>query len=122
MPLPGVTPGGLATPTPSPTPSPTPNPLTAAPAGLTLTQTGAATFTVTEAGYRGQYTVQSSNTAIATVTSPVASISDTTQIALTVLAAGTVTITVSDTYGQSVPEVVGVTLTPVSVQNTGARR
>lgn len=130
MPLPGVTPPVVATPTPTPTFTPTPSPvltptpapLTYAPNGLTLTQTGAATFTVTETGYRGQYAVASNTTAVATVTSPVASSSDTTQITLNVLAAGTATITVTDASGQSVAEVVGVTLLPVTVQNTGARR
>jgi hypothetical protein len=96
--------------------------LSALPTALSLTQTGAASFTVTEAGYRGQYTVASSATSVVTVTTPVTSTADTTQIAISAAAAGSANVTVGDTNGQYVIVPVGVTLAPVTIQRVGVQR
>lgn len=86
---------------------------------MTLTQTGAATFTVTETGYRGTYQVVSGTPSVVTVTTAVASTSDRTPISIDAIASGTGSITVADTFGQTVTVSVGVTLTPVTIQNVG---
>ena len=113
---------GQRTPTPGPTPTPTVAPLTASTSSLALTQTGPASFTVTEAGYRGQYTVTSSNTSVATASSPLASTADTTTIDLTAVAAGTTNVVVQDSNSQSITVAVGVTLTPVTIQSKGGHK
>jgi hypothetical protein len=121
-PTPTVSPTTPPTSTPSPTPSPAP--LTANPTALGLTQVGAASFSVTEAGYRGSYTVASDDTSRVTVTTPIASSSDTTTIAITVPSTaqgGTANVTVSDSHGQSVRVPVTVTLTNVTVQGAHHR-
>jgi len=106
-----------STPVPTPTPTPTPAPLTALPpTSPQLTQLGASTVSVQEAGYRGQYTVQSSNTNVITVTTPVSSTSDVTAIPIDVVGAGMANVTVTDGYGQSVVFAVTVTLTPITIQ------
>lgn len=92
-------------------------PLTASTNTLALVQTGAASFTVTEVGYRGQYTVTSTNTSVITVTSPVSSTSDTTTINISAVTAGTSNVKVQDASGQSQTVAVGVTLTPVTIQS-----
>jgi hypothetical protein len=123
----GAVPTVTPTPTPAPTasanasPTPGANPLNATPAALSLTQTGAATFTVTEVGYRGQYAVASSGASVVTVTTPVASSADTTQIAIDALAPGSANVTVTDAAGQSVTVPVGVTITPITIQRVGAQ-
>jgi hypothetical protein len=83
-------------------------------------QTGNATFSLTEAGYRGSYTVVSSAPAAVSAVSPVAATSDTTTVTADALAAGSANLTVTDRNGQSVVVAVGVTLTPVAIQ--GVRR
>jgi hypothetical protein len=92
------------------------------PTALSLTQTGAAAFTVTEVGYRGQYSVSSTATGVVTVTTPVTSAADTTQIAIDAVAPGSADVIVSDTNGQSVTVPVGVTITPVTIQRVGVKR
>jgi hypothetical protein len=105
-----------ATPMPTPTPTPTPGPLMALPpTSPTLTQLGAATVTVEEVGYRGQYTVQSSSADVS-VTTPVTSTSDIMAIPIDAVAAGSANVTVTDAYGQSVIFAVTVTLTPITIQ------
>ena len=81
-----------------------------------LTQLGAATVSVQEVGYRGQYTVQSSNTNVITITTPVTSTSDITAIPIDAVGAGMANVTVSDAYGQQVVFAVTVTLTPITIQ------
>lgn len=71
---------------------------------------------MTEAGYRGSYTVTSSNTSVVTVSTPVVSSSNTTTIAINAVAAGTANVTVKDGNNQSVVVSVGVTTTPVTIQ------
>ena len=116
---PTPTPASSPTPTPMPTPTPTPTPapLTGVPPlALSLTITGPATVTVQETGYRGQYTVQTSNASVVTVTTPVTSTADVMPIAIDAVGSGTANVTVSDSYGQSVVFPVTVTLTPVTIQ------
>ena len=111
----GPTPTPYASPSPSPTP--TPAPLVALPPlAPSLTLTGPATVSVSEMGYRGQYTVMSSNTQVVTVTTPVTSIADVTAIAIDALNSGTANVTVTDSNGQSVVFPVTVTLTPITIQ------
>jgi hypothetical protein len=99
-----------------------PSPLTGVPPlSPALTQLGPATVSVTEAGYRGTYTITSSNTQVVTVTSPVTSVSDTTAIPISAVGAGSSTITVSDTNDQSATFAVTVTLTPVTIQGIHRR-
>ncbi len=86
-----------------------------------LTQTGAATIAVTEAGYRSTYAVASTNTQVVTVTAPVTSTADTTPITITAVGAGTANVTVTDIYGQSVTFTVTVTLTPITIQGIHRR-
>jgi hypothetical protein len=96
---------------------------------LSLLGTGPATFTVTETGYRGTYTVTSNNTNQVTVdTSPVTSSSDTTTIHITVPSnaqstdnGGASSVTVSDTNGQQVVVPVTVTITNVTIQGKHRR-
>ena len=71
----------------------------------------------------GQYTVQTSNAAVVTVTTPVTSTADVMAIAINAVGSGTANVTVSDSNGQSVVFTVTVTLTPITIQGTrGAGR
>lgn len=111
-----VAPPPVPTPTSTPTPTPTPVPpsKTIAPSVTTIdfTSTAAQTFSVSEAGYNGSFSAQSSNSSVATVV-PIDTRNDT--FSVTPVAGGTATITVSDTIGDTVTisvTVTGATLTP----------
>jgi len=115
-----ASPSPLPSPSPSPSPSPAPSsaPLTDSGSTLAVNQTGAASFTVTELGYTGSYTVTSDNTAAVTANSPVtaAGYPWATTIGITAVAAGIANVTVTDSHNQSVTVTVTVTTTPVTIQ------
>lgn len=104
----------VPTPTLTPTPTPVPPSKTIVPSATTVVFTSAAaqTFSVSEAGYNGSFTAQSSNTSVAIV-APSGTQNDT--FSITPVAGGTVTIAVSDTIGDTITisvTVTGATLTP----------
>ena len=129
-PSPTSTPISTATPTPTPTskptatptPTPTPPPLLASPSVLNVESTGSQQITATEIGYRGSFAVTASDASVVTVTTPIQSTSDKTSIPIMVVNAGTATITIRDTYGQSASVSVTVTLVPVTIGLTGVKR
>jgi hypothetical protein len=132
-PIPTLPPTPIPTlpPTPIPTLPPTPTPtlppagaLGASPTTLTLNGTGAATFTVLESGYVGNFTVTSDNLSVITIdASPVTATGSSTTVNIHALAAGTANITVTDSTSQQVVVPVGVTTTPITIQGRrgGAR-
>ena len=95
-------------------------PISASPSPLNVGETGPQTIYVTEAGYRGNYTVSSDATKIVSVTTPVTATSNTTPITVTANAAGTAHVTITDSKSQSVTVTVVVTLTPVTISLAGA--
>jgi len=108
--------GSVSTPPPSPSPSPTPAPLAVSPAGLSFTASGASyaqTFAASEPGYTGAFTETDTcnpGTAIATV-SAASGPGPTANFTVTPQSAGSCTITVHDTNGQTSTVTVGVTIT-----------
>jgi hypothetical protein len=94
-------------------------PISASPSPLDVGETGPQTIYVTEAGYRGNYTVSSDATKVVSVTSPVTATANTTPITVSVNAAGTAHVTITDSTGQSTTVTVVVTLTPVTISLAG---
>jgi hypothetical protein len=112
-PTPTATPGVTATPTPTatptstPTPTPQPGPLTLGTTSIQFTATGQfQDVTITDPGYAGVYTPNSSNGAVATAT-----IVAGPAVRVTAGVAGTSTVTVSDSLGHQSTINVGVTTT-----------
>jgi len=116
VPTPSPTLSPSPSPSPSPTPTPTPAPLALSPAALSFTASGASyaqTFAASESGYTGAFTETDTcnpGTAIATV-SAASGPGPTANFTVTPQSAGSCTITVHDTNGQTSTVTVGVTIT-----------
>jgi len=113
-PTPSTTPTPTPTATPTPTPTPTPAAtVSASVVSLSFAAVGAAyaqQFTVSQAGYAGPFTLSGINGAVAT-----AQISS-NLVTVTSVAAGSTSLTVTGTGGQSVTVPIGVTTLSVPVQ------
>jgi hypothetical protein len=100
------------TPTPTPTPSPTPGPVVPSSTSLTFLAAGAAsaqTFTVSEAGYPGNFTATTTNCGgIASIAPPSGR-----SFTVTAAASGSCTFTIANPFSQSATVSVGVTTTTV---------
>ncbi len=127
------TPAATATPTPAPTATPTPTPApTATPApsaliastsALIFGSTGASyaqTFTVSESGYSGPFTVQHTCNGVATVGSS-STQGPSTQITVTPSAVGSCAITVNDGNQQAVTVNVAISTTSLTVSGKRGR-
>jgi hypothetical protein len=120
-PTPTATPVGATpkpTPTPTPTTTPAPAPVVPNPTSLALAGIGApsaGSVSVTEAGYAGTFSEMDSCAGIATV----ATASPT--FTVTPVAAGTCSITISDTAQHSLAVPVTVTTSGLVVQKKGVR-
>jgi hypothetical protein len=126
-PTPGATatPVPTATPTPAPTatPTPAPNALIASTSALIFGSTGASyaqTFTVSESGYAGPFTVLDTCSGVATV-APSSTQGPSTQITVTPSAAGSCAITVNDGNQQGVTVNVAVSTTSLTVSGKRGR-
>jgi hypothetical protein len=132
----GASASASASPSPSPSPSahasasPSPSPgASASPAMLTdstgsamsVNDTGNHTFTVTETGYTGSYTVTSNNDDVITIpTSSITAVGSspwTTTITYDAISSGTAIVKVQDANNQSVSVTVTVTTTPITIQS-----
>ncbi len=101
---------------PSPSPSPSPAPVVAAPTSLTF-QDGSSpsqTFSVTETGYSGSFTAQSSVPAVATV----AAGSTAGTFTVTPLESGNTTITITGASGATAATVAVTVGAPITVDST----
>jgi hypothetical protein len=111
----GVYARSAGNPTPSPDPSPTagstPGAILAVPGSLSFLATGVTqTVTISQDGYAGAFCAVSNNTNVATVSTTCG-----TTFNVTSVGAGSTTVTVSNSLGQSITVPVGVTTTTIPI-------